>query len=63
MDGSNIKLLTPDSANHSVSISPGGQYFVDTYSTPQEPPVSVLRNIKNNKFLELEKTDISQLLT
>ena len=62
MDGSGLELLTPDSANHSVSISPGGHYFIDTYSTPQAPPVSVLRNFMNNKNLVLEEADISGLL-
>jgi len=62
MDGTGLKLLTPDSANHSISISPGGQYFTDTYSTPQTPPVTVLRNFKNKKVLELERADISKLL-
>ncbi|MBT3241886.1 MAG: prolyl oligopeptidase family serine peptidase [Bacteroidetes bacterium] len=62
MDGSNLRLLSPDSANHSISLSPDGKYFVDTYSTPQIPPVYVLRNIKNNKSLELERADISKLL-
>lgn len=62
MNGSNLKLLTPDSANHNVSLSPDGQYFVDTYSTPQTPPVFVLRNIKHDKNLELERADISKLL-
>jgi dipeptidyl aminopeptidase/acylaminoacyl peptidase len=62
MDGSDLKLLTPDSANHAVSLSPSGQYFIDTYSTPQNPPISVLKNLKNSKVLELDRADITQLL-
>jgi dipeptidyl-peptidase 4 len=62
-DGSDLKLLTPDSANHSVSFSPGYGYFVDTYSTPVTPPVSVLRSINGKKILDLEKADISKLTT
>jgi len=61
-DGSDLKLLTPDSANHSVSFSPGYDYFTDTYSTPVTPPVSVLRDIKGKKLLDLEKADISKLI-
>lgn len=60
-DGSDLKLLTPDSANHSVSFSPGYNYFTDTYSTPVTPPVSVLRSISGKKILDLEKADISAL--
>ncbi|MFA6126302.1 MAG: DPP IV N-terminal domain-containing protein [Bacteroidales bacterium] len=60
-DGSDLKLLTPDSANHSVSFSPGYDYFVDTWSTPVTPPVSQLRDMKGKKLLDLEKADISKL--
>lgn len=62
MDGSGLKLLTPDSANHSVGISPGGDYFIDSYSTPSIPPVTELRNLKGNRIMTLESSDISGLL-
>jgi len=62
MDGSGLKLLTPDSANHAVSLSPTGLYFVDSYSTPATPPVSVLSNAQGEKLLALEEADISRLL-
>ncbi|MFC1556054.1 DPP IV N-terminal domain-containing protein [candidate division KSB1 bacterium] len=61
MDGKNLKCLTPENANHSVSLSPSGEYFTDTYSTPVKPPVSVLRNMDGKKIIELEKADISKL--
>jgi dipeptidyl aminopeptidase/acylaminoacyl peptidase len=35
-------LLTPEDANHEVTFSPSGRYFVDNYSKPDAPPVSVL---------------------
>mgnify|MGYP002632020876 CR=1 FL=1 len=62
MDGSEFKLLTPDSANHSVQLSPEGTYFIDTWSTPQTPPVVDLRSVKSNKTLRLDESDISKLL-
>ncbi len=61
MDGSEFKLLTPDSANHSVQLSPEGTYFIDTWSTPQTPPVVDLRSVKSNKTLRLDESDISKL--
>jgi len=61
MDGSGLKLLTPDSANHEISLSPSGEYFVDSYSTPATPPVSVLRDKEGKKLLTLEEADISAL--
>ena len=62
MDGSGLTLLTPDSANHTVSLSPSGEYFVDSYSTPVTPPVTVLRDMDGKVVMELERADVSALL-
>ncbi|HPH20122.1 MAG TPA: DPP IV N-terminal domain-containing protein, partial [Haliscomenobacter sp.] len=59
--GQNLKLLTPEDGNHSISLSPDGKYFVDNYSKPNVPPVSVLRNMKGDLLATLEKADISKL--
>ena len=59
--GKNLKLLTPENANHDVSLSPEGDYFVDSYSTPETPPVAVLRNKKGKKIATLEEADITRL--
>ena len=61
-DGNNLKLLTPEPANHNIDLDPNGAYFVDNYSTPQTPPRSNVRDIKGQKLLDLEKSDISDLL-
>ncbi len=61
MDGSGLQLLTPDSADHAVAFSPSGEYFVDSYSTPVEPPVTVLRDKRGRIVAELERADISGL--
>lgn len=61
IDGSDLKLLTPDSANHLVSLSPEGGYFIDNYSSPQIPPVTELRDRKGDLLLTLEMADVSQL--
>jgi dipeptidyl aminopeptidase/acylaminoacyl peptidase len=60
-DGKNFKLLTPDNANHDIALSPDQKYFVDTYSTPDIPPVSVLRDVNGKLIVPLEKADISKL--
>ncbi len=62
MDGTKMSLLTPDSAHHSIQLSPNGSYFIDTWSTPQIPPVVDLRSISSKKFLRLDESDISKLL-
>ena len=62
LDGGDVELLTPDSANHTVSLSPDGKYLVDTYSTPVIPPVTVLRDRKDgSRILTIEEADISRL--
>lgn len=61
MDGKNLTLLTPEDGNHSISFSPNGKYFTDTYSKPDVAPVTVLRDLNGKLILSLEKTDISKL--
>ncbi|HEX6631245.1 MAG TPA: DPP IV N-terminal domain-containing protein [Gemmatimonadaceae bacterium] len=61
-DGRGEALLTPEDANHVVSMSPDGRYFVDTYSTPTTPPVTVLRDMNGRVVQTLERADASRLL-
>ncbi len=64
MDGTHLRLLTPDSADHEVSLSPDGKTFIDTWSTPTTPPTSVLRDAAGGQVLvKLEKGDVSRLAT
>jgi dipeptidyl aminopeptidase/acylaminoacyl peptidase len=59
--GRNMKLLTPETGNHRVNIDKNGRYFVDTYSTPTTPPISVVRNLQGKKVMTLDKANISEL--
>ena len=61
-DGRNEQLLTPGNANHDVALSADGAWIVDTYSTPDTPPVTVLRDANGNVVQELERADISRLI-
>ncbi len=60
-DGTGLTLLTPEDGNHRVSISDDGKYFVDEFSQPSVPPVSVLRDMTGKLVMELEKADVSKL--
>lgn len=60
-DGKNLTVLTPEEGNHDVSLSPSNQYFVDSYSQPNVPPVTVLRNTNGKLISTLEKADVSRL--
>tara|TARA_R110002012_G_scaffold317476_2_gene533919 strand:- start:14569 stop:16899 length:2331 start_codon:yes stop_codon:yes gene_type:complete len=62
MDGSGIALLTPENAFHSISYSDEKDYFIDNYSTVDQPTVSVVRELKSGKIIyEISKADISNL--
>jgi dipeptidyl aminopeptidase/acylaminoacyl peptidase len=60
-DGKGLTLLTPGTGYHMISFSPSGNYFVDNYSQPDVPFVTVLRNSNGKQITELERTDISRL--
>jgi dipeptidyl aminopeptidase/acylaminoacyl peptidase len=61
-DGRNLQLLTPEDATHEVSLSPSGEFFVDSYSTPETAPVALVRDTKGKEIATLEKADISKLV-
>ncbi|OOG59400.1 S9 family peptidase [Rhodanobacter sp. C03] len=61
-DGGRPTLLTPEAADHMVTLSPDGKYFVDAYSTTDTPPVTVLRGSDDGKTMaSVAKADISRL--
>ena len=62
MDGKPAQLLTPEDADHDISLSPSGKFFVDNFSKPDVPSTSVLRDQAGKVVLQLEKMDISRLL-
>ncbi len=63
LDGKGQTLLTPENANHTVSVSPDGSFFVDNYSRPDLPGAAVLRRMKDGSEVRmLEKGDASALL-
>ncbi|MBS1531218.1 MAG: DPP IV N-terminal domain-containing protein, partial [Bacteroidetes bacterium] len=60
-DGKHLTDLTPAEGNHQVTFSPNEKYIVDTYSQPDVPSVSVLRDLNGKELLTLEKEDVSRL--
>jgi dipeptidyl aminopeptidase/acylaminoacyl peptidase len=63
LDGGEPRLLTPENANHSITLSPDGRFFVDSYSTPDTPPVTVIRELDNGDMvMTLEEADITRLM-
>ena len=62
LDKGEPKLLTPETANHSIEWSQSGEYFVDTFSTPNIVPTSVIRDKAGKIVMSLEKADASLLI-
>ncbi|HTH52710.1 MAG TPA: DPP IV N-terminal domain-containing protein [Edaphobacter sp.] len=60
-DGSDMKLLTPEDANHDVTPSPDGKYFVDVASTPTTPQTTVVRDSGGKVVVDVAKQDITKL--
>jgi dipeptidyl-peptidase-4 len=61
-DGKDLKLLTPDNADHAVTSSPDGRYFVDVYSTVTQPETAVVRDDTGKVVLDVAKQDITKLV-
>jgi dipeptidyl-peptidase 4 len=60
-DGTEMKLLTPEDANHDVTMSPDGSNFIDVASTPETPATAVVRDNAGNVLLEVAHQDIAKL--
>jgi dipeptidyl aminopeptidase/acylaminoacyl peptidase len=61
LDRGDVRLLTPDSANHTITLTPSGNAFVDVWSTPAIPPTSTVRDLRGREVVALEKADITRL--
>jgi Dipeptidyl aminopeptidases/acylaminoacyl-peptidases len=61
LDGKGLTLLTPENADHDIALSQSGQYFIDSYSTPEVTPVTVVRDLNGKSIVTLEKGDITGL--
>lgn len=62
LDGSATELLTPEEADHNVSVSPSGALFVDRYSRRDMAPVAVVRGLDGRVLQTIEEANISGLL-
>lgn len=60
-DGSGLKLLTPEIADHAVAMSPEGGVFVDVASTPTTPQLTVIRDLDGNVVMDVARQDITKL--
>ncbi|KAB7762626.1 S9 family peptidase [Xanthomonas maliensis] len=62
LDGSGLTALTPLSADHQVTYSPDGRWFLDLYSRVDLGPVLQLRRSADGSLVRtIERTDLSRL--
>lgn len=62
LNGKNLVALTPEEGNHSITLSSDKATLIDTYSTVDKAPVTVLRSAKDGKIVKtIETADISKL--
>ncbi|MBZ5586820.1 MAG: S9 family peptidase [Acidobacteriia bacterium] len=63
LDGSDKRRLTKEAGTHSISISPTGAYYFDTYSSLQSPSRTVLHagdGAELGVFREADRTQMEQ---
>jgi dipeptidyl aminopeptidase/acylaminoacyl peptidase len=60
-DGSGMRLLTPEDADHAVTFAPDGKAFADVASTPTMPEVAVVRDDEGQALMEVAREDITKL--
>ncbi len=62
IDGQELAALTPENADHDVAFTPSGRWFVDSYARPDQPSVTVLRDLYGRLITTLERADASRLV-
>ncbi len=61
-DGSNLTLLTPEDGAHASTFIPKANYFIDTNTRANQPPVITLRNGATGQVvMELARGDVELL--
>ena len=61
LDGTDWSQLTEGKGRHTVAMAPSHGYFVDTYSSVDTPPRTVLRRADGDLVRTLGEADISRL--
>jgi dipeptidyl aminopeptidase/acylaminoacyl peptidase len=61
LDGSGFAAVTDDELDHVVTVPDTGEYFVDSASTVDSPPVSTVRDWSGRVLVDLERADVTRL--
>lgn len=61
-DGDGLRTVAGEVGNHQIAVSPSGRFFVDSWSTIGDPPVSLLKRLDDGGAIRtLEEADVSKL--
>ena len=61
-DGGGLRTVAGEVGNHQIAVSPSGRFFVDSWSTIGDPPVSLLKRLDDGGAIRtLEEADVSKL--
>ena len=61
LDGSGFAKVTDDELDHIVTMPDTMEYFIDSASTVDAPPVTTVRDWSGRVLVELERADITKL--
>jgi dipeptidyl aminopeptidase/acylaminoacyl peptidase len=62
-DGAGLLRLTEGDGTHAIRFSPNREFYIDTWSRVDQPPVNELRRSKDGKLVcDLEKAEVSALV-
>jgi dipeptidyl aminopeptidase/acylaminoacyl peptidase len=62
LDGTGFQRLTDGPGMHQIEMSPSSDWFVDTYSSLDRPPVATLHAADGSSLGELSRADIHELV-
>ena len=61
LDGSGFARVTDDDLDHVVTVAENAEYFIDSASTTDSPPLTSVRGWDGQVLVVLERADISRL--
>jgi len=62
LDGGGLELLTPEDAEHEISMCESGRFFLDNFSRADLAPRAVVRDSNGRLAVELDAAPISSLV-
>ncbi len=61
LDGSGLRLLTPEDAEHDVTMSDSGRFLLDNFSRADLAPRALVRDAEGRQIMDLGQAEISQM--